>query len=104
MQLTTDIVKLFQTTKEERLLFSIELAEKIQSGDVDPLIIHLQVKCMEDVVKQINANSIYKKSVVDAAEKMGGKSFDFHSSKFEIKETGVKYDYSQCGDIVYEKM
>lgn len=104
MQLTTDIVKLFQTTKEERLLFSSQLVEKLQDGYIDPLTLHLQVKCMEDVVKQITSNSIYKKSIVDAAELQGQKSFDFHNAKFEIKETGVKYDFSKCNDAVYEAM
>lgn len=100
MNLTTQVVSLFQTTKQERQNFAIELAEKLHSGELDALTLHLQVKCMEDVVKQVTSNSIYKKAITDAAEGYGQKSFDFYNAKFEIKETGVKYDYTQCNDPV----
>lgn len=100
MNLNTQVVSLFQTTKQERQNFAIELAEKLNNGELDPLTLHLQVKCMEDVVKQVTTNNNYKKAVTDAAERYGQKSFEFHNAKFEIKETGVKYDYSKCADPV----
>lgn len=95
---TTSIIALFQTTKEERQSFALSLISEIESGNVDPLKIHLQVKCMESIIKLLNENTIYKKALLDAAEKQGQKSFDYHNAKFEIKEVGVKYDYSQCND------
>ena len=101
---TTSILKLFQTSKSERESFALDLIEKMDTGTVNPLEVHLQVKCMEDVVKVINGNTVYKKMVLDASENMGEKSFQFHNAKFEIKETGVKYDFSKCEDIVLEKL
>lgn len=101
---TTGILSLFETTKEERLSFCNDLIEKIDNGEADALKIHLQIKSAEDMIKRLNENSIYKKHLLDAAEKMGGKSFDFHNAKFEIKEVGVKYDYSQCNDPELSEM
>lgn len=101
---TTSILALFQTNKEERQSFTLSLINEIESGNVDPLKIHLQVKCMEDIIKLLNSNTIYKKAVLDAAEKQGEKSFAYNNSKFEIKETGVKYDYSNCGDTVWQML
>lgn len=101
---TTSILKLFETTKSERESFCTDLISRIDSGSVNPLEIHLQVKCMEDVVKLLNANNNYKKAVLDASESMGEKSFQFHNAKFEIKETGVKYDFSKCEDAVLERL
>jgi hypothetical protein len=101
---TTSILALFQTTKEERQSFALALINEIESGNVDPLKVHLQVKCMEDIIKLLNSNTVYKTAVLDAAEKHGQKSFDYQNSKVEIKETGVKYDYSQCGDPVLKEL
>jgi hypothetical protein len=33
-----------------------------------------------------------------------GKSFEHYNAKFEIKEMGVKYDYSVCQDPVYNSL
>lgn len=96
------IVALFQTTKEERQSFALSLISEIESGNLDPLKVHLQVKCMEDIIKLLNSNTIYKSAVLEAAEKYGQKSFDYQNSKVEIKETGVKYDYSKCNDPEWE--
>jgi len=101
---TTSILSLFETTKEQRESFALDLIDKIDSGNVDPLKVHLQVKCMEDVVKLINANTNYKKAILESAENVGQKSFQFHNAKFEIKETGVKYDFSKCEDEVLTRL
>lgn len=101
---TTSILSLFETSKEQRQSFALSIVGALESGEVDPLKIHLQVKCMEDIIKLLNSNTIYKKSILEAAEKYGQKSFDFMNSKVEIKEVGVKYDYSKCGDSVYEML
>lgn len=100
---TTSILALFETNKEQRQSFALDLVSKIENGEVDPLKIHLQVKAMEDIIKLLNDNTIYKKAILDGAEKFGQKSFQFMNSKVEIKEVGVKYDFSQCGDPVYQQ-
>lgn len=94
----TSIVALFETTKTERQSFVTVIVDALTEGNADPLKVHLQVKCMEDVIKLLNSNTVYKSQVLEAAEKQGQKTFEFHSAKFEIKEVGVKYDYSKCED------
>ena len=101
---TTAILSLFQTDKSQRETFVYDIVQKVGNGDVDPLVVHLQVKCMEDIIKLINANSIYKSVLLEASEKQGQKSFQFHNSKFEIKEVGTKYDFSKCEDVVLDRL
>lgn len=100
----TSILSLFETNKEQRQSFALGIIEALESGEVDPLKIHLQVKCMEDIIKLLNSNTIYKKSVLDAAEKYNQKSFEFMNSKVEVKEVGVKYDYSKCDDPIHDQL
>lgn len=91
------IMQLFETTKAQRQAFCSDIVSMLENGTADPLQIHLQVKSAEDLIKQLNENRYYKEYLLDAAQKHG-KSFEFGNAKFEVKEMGVKYDYSQCGD------
>lgn len=101
---TTSILSLFETNKEQRQSFALGVIDALEQGEVDPLKVHLQVKCMEDIIKLLNSNTIYKKAVLEAAERNGQKSFEYMNSKVEIKEMGTRYDYSKCGDTVWQML
>lgn len=95
---TQGILSLFETTKEQRSIFVADIIERLDNGEIDPIKAHLQVKAMESIVKDLNANDQYKAAVLAAAEK-NGKKFTAFNAEFAIKEMGVKYDYTYCGDI-----
>lgn len=94
---TTSILSLFDTTREERRSFVNDLVSRVANGEVNPLHAHIQVKKMEDIIKAITSNEVYKACILSEAEK-NGKSTEIYNAKIEITEVGVKYDYSQCGD------
>ncbi len=98
----TDL-SLFETTKAERQDFAQSVIKGIKDGLSDPLKVHYQVKCMEDIIKNITNDAEYKSMTLDEAAKYG-KTFDHYNAKFEVKEMGVKYDYSVCNDPVYNKL
>lgn len=100
---TTTDLSLFETTKSERQDFAQSVVNYLKEGLSDPLKVHLQVKCMEDLIKQITSHPDYKDLTLDEAAKYG-KSFEMHNAKFEVKEMGVKYDYSNCGDPIYNRL
>lgn len=95
---TTSILSLFETNKEQRQDFAMRVVDSLDEGKAEPLKVHLQVKCMEDIIKLLNTNTRYKDHVLEAAKVYGEKSFQFQNSKVEIKEVGTKYDFSQCND------
>ena len=97
-QLTTvNILNLFETTKKERETFVDDIVSRLESGQADAIKVHLQIKCMESIVKDLNSNEKYKDYLLDAAGR-NGKKFTYHNAEFSIKEVGTKYDYSQCND------
>lgn len=100
---TVTDLSLFETTKSERQDFAQYVVNGLKDGLSDPLKVHLQVKCMEDLIKQITSHPDYKDLTLDEAAKYG-KSFEMHNAKFEVKEMGVKYDYSNCGDPIYNRL
>jgi len=100
---TVTDLSLFETTKAERQDFAQCVINSLKEGFIDPLKVHLQVKCLEDIVKQLTSHPDYKDLTLGEASKHG-KSFEIHNAKFEVKEMGVKYDYSNCGDPVYNEL
>lgn len=93
---TSSIVSLFDTTKEERSSFVLDLVNRITDGQLDPIKAHYSLKCMEEILKNILNNKDYKDCLLMEAEKHG-KKFSYRNSELQIKEAGVKYDYSHCG-------
>lgn len=94
---TAENMAAFAVSKANREELAIQIVEAMDAGELNPLDIHYQVKAMEDFIKVLTSNSRYKDYVLTEGMKHG-KSFEFNGSKMEIKETGVKYDYSNCGD------
>ena len=94
------ILSLLETDKGQRQSFADQVMRSIDEGSVNPLLIHLQLKCTESLIKAISDMPEYKKALLEEAAKHG-KTFDFHNAKIETKEVGTKYNYSQCGDIAY---
>ena len=98
LEITTQgILSLFETTKQERNTFTADVMERIENGTADPVKVHLQLKCMEEIVKTLTGNESYKTHLIDAAEK-NGKKFSAFNAEFQVKEAGTKYDYTYCGD------
>ncbi len=106
--MTTSILSLFETTKEQRATFITDVVERLQNGEVDPLKVHLQVKAMEEIINGLTCtdekkNKLftmalnYKAMLLEAAEKHG-KKFQLHNAEFSIKEVGTTYDWSKCED------
>lgn len=101
--ITTTDLSIFETTKAERQEFAQSIIKGIKDGLSDPLKVHYQVKCMEEVIKNITSDPDYKSMTLDEAAKYG-KTFEHFNARFEVKEMGVKYDYSVCNDPTYNKL
>lgn len=101
-----ELIKFNHTTKEERTAVVREIFQEVLEGRINPMELHIRMKCLEEVVKQLTSMPAYKAIVLDDAEKHG-KSFQYHNAKVDIREVGVKYDYSVCGSSalaeLYEK-
>ena len=105
MELTNQsgVLALFQTDKAARKSFVDQILLQLSEGAADPIQVHLQLKCMEDVCEQIKASTFYKNLLLEEAAKQG-KKFTYQNAEFQVKEAGIKYDYSLCGDSVLNTM
>ena len=98
-----EIQQIFETTKEQRVEFTHQLIERLNNGELDPLKTHLQVKALEDMLETLKNNKDYKDAVLNAAVQ-NGKEFEYMSAKFNVREVGVKYDYTKCESPAYEEI
>lgn len=97
------ILGMLETTKDQRKSFVDQVVQNVSEGHVDPLKVHLQIKCTEEMIKLIKSSKEYSEAVLDEASKHG-KSFTYRNSAVTIKETGTKYDYSVCKDILRDEL
>lgn len=94
------VLKVTETTKESRLGFAENLIERITEGQISALDVHLKVKVMEDVFKQVSDNPEYRRLLLEESKKAIGEEskYSYHNATFSIGETGTKYDFSKCND------
>lgn len=97
LQAPASAIALFATTKAERAQFADNVIASIEEGRVDPLNLHVHIKCMEEIIKSTTGSERYKEVITEAAQKHG-KAFQLHNASFQVKEAGTKYDWSNCND------
>lgn len=69
----------------------------VVNGDIDPIKAHIDACRMEAAIKLYKDNEDVRRITLDQLAKYG-KTATFGDCKLEEAETGVRYDYSGCGD------
>ena len=95
--------KLPETKEQVNDYFKL-IRNSVLAGEVDELDFIKQVTAMENLFKSLKSDEQIKDAVLEAAEKYNQKSFVKGSAQFQIKEVGVKYDYSECNDSLLEEL
>lgn len=92
------VLSLAPSTKEQITIFANQIIDSVESGKENALKIHTQIIALEKALAAVK--EAIRESVLSEAEKHNQKSFSFNGFKVEIKNLGVKYDFSQCNDPV----
>lgn len=95
------LINLNPTNKEEIKSFVDKLTNDVEYGSVNALELHVKLTAMEKAITDLKKN--IRNSVMKVANNYE-QSFDAFNSRIEKVETGTKYDYSQCGDTVYDDL
>jgi len=74
-------------------------SEILDAGD-DPLKVLKQLKMVEKTIAILLKDKDLDNFFIDEAQKYGT-SFEHLDTHFDIRETGVKYDYSESNDSVW---
>lgn len=97
MQITLQDLK---PTKTDIKIATDILINQVDSGEVNPIDAALQLKVLEEFVK--DAREKLNKYAIDELYKYQAYKVNIYDAKVEIAEVGVKYDYS--ADIVWQRL
>lgn len=91
-----------EVTKESIKEQSLALLNDLDEGHMTPLQVAAQFKFIEDVIS--NVKEELRQRVIAEQDKYGKDKMTYHGATFDIKEAGVKYDYSQCNDAIWNDL
>jgi hypothetical protein len=95
------VMRLLPDTKQGVEIFSTQLINAVKNGEVNPLQLKALFKVIEKVSEAVD--SAIKENLLREAGKYSEKKFNAFGFEISKEEVGVKYDYSVCGDIEYER-
>lgn len=95
----------FPQTKAEQSAMAARFTQAIVNGDVSPLETVAKMKSIQEVITLFLKDEEVTKAVIDQVDKYGkGEIPTSSGASFQVKETGVKYDFSQCNDPVWNNL
>ena len=97
-----DILKNQIITKENVQQTVINLLDQIDNGEVNPLALLQRFKAVEKIQETIKDR--LRDAAVTEACKYKEKEISVFGSIFKVTESGVSYDYSGCGDPIWEEL
>ena len=103
METAISTISIMPANKAELKNFTARMKAEILSGSYDPLNVAGMLKAMEELIKELRADADIKEAIEEAAEKFTEKTIDFANFKL-TKSQRSTYDYSVCGDAVYNSM
>ena len=79
-----------------------EIIRRVEGGALSPLRLKAQIKRLQDVLAQVDMAT--KKDQVSALEQFGKEKPVIGGYRFEMMEAGTRYDYSSCGDLLWNDL
>lgn len=98
----TSLLHLNPSSAQQIEFFSSSIINEVKNGNESPLRVLIQLRAMERASKQILDG--IKENILTEAAKYPGQYWEMWGNKLEKAELGVKYDYSTCGDTIYERL
>lgn len=95
------VMRQLSVSKSGIQVFSKQLIESVQNGEVNPLELNAAFKAMEEIMKQVR--EAITENQLREAERYSEKIFSAFGCRIEKAEVGVSYDYSICGDPIYNQ-
>lgn len=92
------VIKLLPETKDQISSFSSQILNELESGNISALDVLLNIKGFENVLKDIK-DKLDELSLNEASKYE--KTFNYRNAEIQTKESGTKWDYSNCGDVKY---
>lgn len=90
----------YPLTKSAQTSWAQKIMQPLLEGEVSPIEFITKVKGLSSALDEVSKNKEVKNIIIREVEKEG-KCVSWSGANVSIKETGVKYDYSNCNDPIY---
>lgn len=95
----------FPKNKNEQSIMAAQFAKSIADGEVSPLDAVAKMKSIQEVINLFLKDESVCSAVIEEIEKYGkGETPTANGASFQVKEVGVKYDFSNCNDAVWNRL
>lgn len=101
---TSSYITVLPTTQSEIYTFIEQFRAEMSSGYIEATKVAIQLKAMEELIKQLRADPIIRDLIMEEVDKHPEKVFEIQGAKFEKSETGVKYDFTGCNSSVWNDL
>jgi hypothetical protein len=95
----TGVLQQFSTSRAGIDIFSDQIIESVQQGEVSALQVRVWIKSMEEIIERVKKET--NQNQITAAEKYSENKFEFAGATIEKADFG-KYDFSVCQDMEWE--
>ena len=93
----------FPTSKSRQAAAAGEFINMIIDGQINPVNTAVQLKGIAEMATIALKDERLKDAVIRECDKYEkGETPTFQGAKLQVRETGTKWDYSRCGDSVYD--
>lgn len=90
-------------SKEEQAVLSSAIISSVLEGEIDPIKAVIQAKSLVESLTLFLKDKGVNDLVLREIEKYG-KQTSKDGATISIKEVGSKWDYSECGDPIYNRL
>ena len=90
-------------SKEEQAVLSSAMINSVLDGEIDPIKAVVQAKSLVETLTLFIKDKGVNDLVIREVEKYG-KQTSKDGATIAIKEVGSKWDYSECGDPIYNRL
>ena len=96
-------IKLFENYPKNRFdqqMLANDIILPVIEGEVNPIDAFVKAKALQEALKIVTDDDRVRDLVITEVEKYGNKT-EYNSASLQVKEVGVKYDYTSCNDQIY---
>lgn len=90
-------------SKEEQAVLSSAMINSVLDGEIDPIKAVVQAKSLVETLTLFLKDKGVNDLVIREVDKYG-KQTSKDGATIAIKEVGSKWDYSECGDPIYNRL
>lgn len=87
--------------KSQLISFFDVMKQEVLDGECDVISVSQQINCIKRLVEMYEKDSVIQDLLLSEVEKYGKGELP---DSIKVKETGAKYDYSECGHVVYNRL